>query len=842
MPVAFMLRRLGVGGRLLVAFFGISGFAVLGAAAGIFSFLEIGKSLEWITERKMPTALASQELSRQAERIVAAAPTLLSVTTPAQHGEQSDQIAVEVRRLEALLHDLKQRDVTAEAVDEMESVIDRLRTNLDVLDELISQRLTVDGEKKALLAQLVNSASEAHRLLEPWILVMDAKAAKWRKVVAEPGLGEADRQQANTDLEDSLAWFRTLQRMQLLISTLTAGLQQAATTDVPSTLRVASFRLKRSLAEARKIVSGLDPKLRPLMGDSLDEFEGYIAGERNIPDLRKQELEAVAMAEKTLRENSALSQELTAAVDTLVDNANRDIAKANQDVRAAQRFSIWVLAAAVALSLLCSVLIVWLYVGRNIVARLKALSDSMLAIAGGNLRAALPAPGAGDEIGRMAAALVVFRDTAVEVEETNLREIREARRRLTHAIESISEGFSLYDAEDRLVVCNSRYHEMLYPGMSDVVQPGTTFESVIRNAVKRGLVEEVHNFDSIDDWVATRLERHRSPAGAYIQHRGKDQWIQISERRTDDGGYVAVYTDITEIKEREEELAEKSNALEQLSNQLAKYLSPQIYDTIFQSKLEVKVASSRKKLTVFFSDIANFTETADRLQSEELTELLNHYLTEMSQIALDYGATIDKYVGDAIVIFFGDPDTKGVKQDALACVEMAIAMRKRMDDLQHVWRDSGIEKPLRCRMGIHTDYCTVGNFGSETRMDYTIIGGGVNLTSRLETAATPGEILISYETFAHVSDKVACAEHGEIEVKGLAYPVATYQVVDLHENLAASDQAIRAERPHLLLDLDLRQMSAEERREAATVLQDALNRVSTADAQSLPHTKTTSDS
>ncbi len=102
---------------------------------------------------------------------------------------------------------------------------------------------------------------------------------------------------------------------------------------------------------------------------------------------------------------------------------------------------------------------------------------------------------------------------------------------------------------------------------------------------------------------------------------------------------------LTELKQREEELDEKSNALEQLSNQLAKYLSPQIYDSIFSGKQEVKIASSRKKLTVFFSDIANFTETADRLESEDLTQLLNHYLTEMSQIALDHGATIDKLRG-----------------------------------------------------------------------------------------------------------------------------------------------------------------------------------------------------
>ena len=225
------------------------------------------------------------------------------------------------------------------------------------------------------------------------------------------------------------------------------------------------------------------------------------------------------------------------------------------------------------------------------------------------------------------------------------------------------------------------------------------------------------------------------------------------------------------VEERTVELAEKSNTLEQLSNQLAKYLSPQIYDSIFLNNQEVKIASSRKKLTVFFSDIADFTETADRLQSEELTELLNHYLTEMSEIALEYGATIDKYVGDTIVIFFGDPESKGVKEDALACVKMSIAMRWRMNELQQVWRDSGIEKPLHCRMGIHTDYCTVGNFGSETRMDYTIIVGGVNLASRLETAATPGEILISYETFAHVNDLVACEKHGELEVRESLIPL-----------------------------------------------------------------------
>jgi adenylate cyclase len=136
----------------------------------------------------------------------------------------------------------------------------------------------------------------------------------------------------------------------------------------------------------------------------------------------------------------------------------------------------------------------------------------------------------------------------------------------------------------------------------------------------------------------------------------------------------------------------------------------------------------------------------------------------MAQIALIHGVTIDKYVGDAIMILFGEPETQGVKEDALACVKMTIAMRHRLEGLEHVWRQSGIEKPLSCRMGTHTGFCTVGNFGS-----------AVNTASRLESLVKPGEILISFETFAHVRDLVHCEEYGQAEVKGIAYPVATYR-------------------------------------------------------------------
>jgi adenylate cyclase len=214
----------------------------------------------------------------------------------------------------------------------------------------------------------------------------------------------------------------------------------------------------------------------------------------------------------------------------------------------------------------------------------------------------------------------------------------------------------------------------------------------------------------------------------------------------DGGGAVTVMTDITdqkhaeqqllEEKERTEEVSsqvsEKNRMLEGQSSKLSKYLSPQLYRSIFSGSQTVEIASRRKKLTVFFSDIAGFTETTGNLESEELTDVLNHYLTEMSAIALEYGATIDKYIGDAMLLFFGDPESRGVREDAKACVRMALAMQRRMRELEYEWRSRGLERPFRIRMGICTGFCTVGNFGTLDRMDYTIIGNEVNLAARLQ--------------------------------------------------------------------------------------------------------------
>jgi len=323
--------------------------------------------------------------------------------------------------------------------------------------------------------------------------------------------------------------------------------------------------------------------------------------------------------------------------------------------------------------------------------------------------------------------------------------------------------------------------------------------------------------------VFRRLTRLRNALEAFAETRQRAPADPVADEIGAIATALAHYMQV--IDEREGQLAEKTRALEQVSNQLAKYLSPQVYESIFSGRQEVKVVSNRKKLTVFFSDIAGFTEFADRIESEELTQILNLYLTEMSKIALQHGATIDKYIGDAMLVFFGDPETRGVREDALAAVEMAIAMRRRLADLRDVWRDQGIEQPLEVRMGLHTGFCTVGNFGSEDRLDYTIIGSTVNTASRLQALGAPGEILISYATFALVKDSIRCERHGEVEVRGQAYPVVAYRVIDSFAHLGGERRHFHAQRSTLTVDLKLETMSAEDRREAAAILRRALAQV-----------------
>jgi class 3 adenylate cyclase len=215
----------------------------------------------------------------------------------------------------------------------------------------------------------------------------------------------------------------------------------------------------------------------------------------------------------------------------------------------------------------------------------------------------------------------------------------------------------------------------------------------------------------------------------------------------------------------------------ELSNQLSRYAPLQLWQAIMRGDTEAKIEYKRKKITVFFSDIQGFTELSETLIPDDLAFVLNDYLSHMTEIAKQYGATIDKFMGDAILIFFGDPDSQGVEQDAKNCIDMAIAMRQQMKFLRERWVKMGYA-PLHIRMGVSTGYCHVGNYGAVHRMAYTIVGRDANLAARLQYAADIDEILVSDETYKLIKNDYLCAPKSPIELKGIQGKVRTWQVME----------------------------------------------------------------
>jgi class 3 adenylate cyclase len=220
--------------------------------------------------------------------------------------------------------------------------------------------------------------------------------------------------------------------------------------------------------------------------------------------------------------------------------------------------------------------------------------------------------------------------------------------------------------------------------------------------------------------------------------------------------------------------AKVKSQVEKLKNydELRRYLSPKITERILSSGEPLGAEPQRKMMTVLFSDIRNFSDLTDSLEPEEIFDLLNRYLSEMTKLIYEFDGTLNKIVGDGLLVFFGDPIA--VEDHAERSVLLAIQMQRKVASLRKGWRYFG--HPLEIGIGINSGFMTVGNIGSDIHKDYTVIGNQVNVAARLESLAKPGQILISRRTMSRVKGLVDAEMVGEIHVKGIHYPVTTYNV------------------------------------------------------------------
>ena len=284
------------------------------------------------------------------------------------------------------------------------------------------------------------------------------------------------------------------------------------------------------------------------------------------------------------------------------------------------------------------------------------------------------------------------------------------------------------------------------------------------------------------------------------------------------------YNRMRKLTEQVKRLSSEHTLYKLKTYKLARYLPPTVWKAISEGR-EQSLTTERKRVTVFFSDIQGFSTLAEELEAETLTELLNSYLTEMARIAAKHKGTIDKFMGDAVMVIFGDAQSEGMKMDCLRCVSMAIEMRKKMQELQARWYNQGIKKPMLIRMGINTGYCTVGSFGTSHYMDYTVLGTHANIASRLESAAEPGEILISHETWSLVKDVVMCRDQGEINVKGLTHPVRIYQVVDFRKDLGKGQTWFEESMTGFSMHMDLEKIRNYDKDRVVEMLNNAASRL-----------------
>jgi len=225
-----------------------------------------------------------------------------------------------------------------------------------------------------------------------------------------------------------------------------------------------------------------------------------------------------------------------------------------------------------------------------------------------------------------------------------------------------------------------------------------------------------------------------------------------------------------------------------LKDTFGTYISPDLIDKMYEEKREPKLGGDAGVHTAFFTDIQGFSAFSEKLAAEELVELLNDYLTEMTNILLDHKGTLDKYIGDAIVAFYGAPVPVD-DHEYMACLT-AVKMQSRLDELRRKWQSEGDRWPeivyqMQNRIGIATGDMVTGNMGSAMRMNYTMMGDIVNTAARLESSAK------QYGVYIQVAEAtyLATQEHFEwrdldfVIVKGKSEPVRVYELISLKDEL-----------------------------------------------------------
>jgi len=220
------------------------------------------------------------------------------------------------------------------------------------------------------------------------------------------------------------------------------------------------------------------------------------------------------------------------------------------------------------------------------------------------------------------------------------------------------------------------------------------------------------------------------------------------------------------------------------SKALERYLSPELLSNIVNSGAELDLSTKRRELTVVFVDIQGFSTISETVEVEYINQFLNDFFERMTQAIFEHRGTVDKFLGDGLLAFFGDPVT--LENHALAAVRASLAMQEEMRQLNIKYATSGIaefEKGVRIRIGINTGHIIVGNVGSTRRVEYTVLGSAVNIASRLQSLAPPGGVIMTARTRGLIKDEIDCKGPDFVRVKGIDRDIEVFRIYPRSEGL-----------------------------------------------------------
>ena len=437
MKIANELKRVTIGHglreRLLLAFIAISGFAVVAAVVGNYAFYAIGKSLHQVTEKSVPSAIASLELAQRAGRIIAAGPALLGAANSEDFTAASSLLDREVMEAGRQLDELPGQGLTADQLIQIRLIFRVVTANLESLKSAVQARIAAADRKAALVRDAFEAYNQFRTLWTPKFNELKGHILALQRALNNPSSAPEEKLAAFNRLNAAVSDLTPLEQIQQEAAVAFEALVRAGNAATPAELDTIWVAAEAAVGRIDDLVSGLDPDVSFALIVPLSRLRADAIGSASIMAARQVELNAAQEGRRLTVENADLSVQLSNAVESLVAASKQNIAIATERTQSVQDRGRLGLAVAVALSLISSVLIGWLYVGRNVVTRLTVLSDGMRAIVGGRRDITIPTGGR-DEIAEMAHAVEVFRDNAIALDRL-LAEREQAAAQLEKVVE-----------------------------------------------------------------------------------------------------------------------------------------------------------------------------------------------------------------------------------------------------------------------------------------------------------------------------------------------------------------------------------------------------------------------